>query len=67
MPLVLDEEVALITIDPVLLWRLEQLEDAGYDTDDAFLLSECADVDLHEAVALLRAGCPSETALRILL
>lgn len=53
--------------DPVRSWRLELLVRAGYPPYDARLLSERPDVDLHVAVGLLRAGCPVETALQILL
>jgi hypothetical protein len=52
--------------DRVLEWRFEELERAGYDTASANELAERADVDLHLAVELLRAGCPVETAIRIL-
>jgi hypothetical protein len=51
----------------VSCWWRQQLEAAGYPTAAAEMLSERADVDLHVAVGLLRAGCPVETALRILL
>ena len=34
--------------------------------DDASLLAHHDDVDLHEAVDLVRRGCPPATALRIL-
>ena len=51
----------------VLRWRLAELERAGYPPDAALVLSGRADVDLHEAVALLESGCPLETAMRILL
>jgi len=53
--------------DPILEWRLEQLIDAGYGKEDALRLAVQTEVDLHRAVALLRTGCPPETALRILL
>jgi hypothetical protein len=53
--------------DQILDWRLEQLIEAGYGTDDALRLALQTEVDLHRAVALLRHGCPPETALRILL
>jgi len=56
-----------VSTDPVRTWRVEQLQAAGYPFYDAHALSERADVDLHVAVELLRAGCPVETALRILL
>ena len=51
----------------VLSWRLEELERAGYQPQAAFELAERTDVDLHRATELLHAGCPVDTALRILL
>ncbi len=51
----------------VLAWRLEELERAGYDRASAWEVAERRDLDLHVAVALARAGCPAETALKILL
>jgi hypothetical protein len=51
----------------VARWRLEQLLRAGYDETDALVLADLTDVDLHAAVALVAHGCPSDTALRILL
>jgi hypothetical protein len=48
-------------------WRLEELERAGYDRRAAVELAERTDVDLHLAVEIVRAGCPTRTALRILL
>ena len=48
-------------------WRAAELERAGYDTGAARLLAGRADVDLHHAIDLLRAGCSHELALRILL
>jgi len=56
-----------VSADPVRTWRREQLVAAGYPPDDARVLSERADVDLHVAVQLLQAGCPVATALEILL
>lgn len=53
--------------EPVWRWRLEQLKGAGYPPSQAQLLSRTPEVDLHLAVGLLEAGCPVETALRILL
>ena len=53
--------------EQILDWRLEQLIEAGYGKDDALRLAVQTEVDLHRAVALLRSGCPPETALRILL
>lgn len=51
----------------ILTWRFAELERAGYRTTAASELAERTDVDLHLAVEILRAGCPEETALRILL
>ena len=56
-----------VSVEPVRKWRLDQLAAAGYPQYDAQVLSERADVDLHRAVGLLLAGCPVDTALRILL
>ena len=57
----------LRSADPILDWRLEQLIEAGYSAEDALMLAPRNDVDLHQAVALLRKGCPVEVALRILI
>jgi hypothetical protein len=48
-------------------WRLEQLQRAGYDETAALVLADLVHIDLHLAIDLVRNGCPSETALRILL
>jgi hypothetical protein len=48
-------------------WRAAELERAGYGADDAVELASRNYVDLHLAVELLERGCPTETALRILL
>ena len=48
-------------------WRLEQLLRAGYDETAALILADQHEVDLHLATDLVRHGCPSDTALRILL
>ncbi len=47
-------------------WRLEQLLQAGYDLPDARRLARRQDVDLHQAVDLVRTGCPPELAVLIL-
>jgi hypothetical protein len=47
-------------------WRFEQLQRAGYPARDALVLSACSGVDLHQAIRLLRNGCPHPTAMRIL-
>jgi hypothetical protein len=51
----------------VRLWRLEELQRAGYERMMARSLAERSYVDLHLATALLRRGCPVDTALRILI
>lgn len=51
----------------VARWRLEQLTRAGYEETAALVLADMVDIDLHLAVDLVRHGCPSDTALRILL
>jgi len=48
-------------------WRAGELERAGYEAAAARLLAGRADVDLHYAIDLLRAGCEPELALQILL
>jgi hypothetical protein len=48
-------------------WRAEELERAGYGAEEAVELASRSYVDLHLAVGLLQRGCPTETALRILL
>ena len=50
----------------VLSWRYGVLREAGYARDDAFILAR-APVDVHVAADLLARGCPSRTALEILL
>ena len=51
----------------VIGWRLHELSEAGYEPNDALTLATRAEVDLHQAIDLLRRGCPPQTALRILL
>jgi hypothetical protein len=48
-------------------WRAEELERAGFEASAASLLATRADVDLHDAIDLLRNGCEPELALQILL
>ena len=51
----------------ILRWRLRTLAAAGYDLDDAVVVASNVQIDLHRAVELVRRGCPSGTAVRILL
>lgn len=52
--------------EKVKRWRLEQLLDAGYELAAAEELAGRNDVDLHQAVELVKRGCPPDTAARIL-
>jgi hypothetical protein len=54
-------------LERVERWRRQVLIESGYDRKSARTLAICADVDLHVAVQLLRAGCPARVAVRILL
>jgi hypothetical protein len=51
----------------VIRWRLEQLSSVGYSWACAMIIAANRDVDLHQAVRLVRQGCPVDTAVRILL
>jgi len=51
----------------VFSWRHASLLAAGFDHRFALKLALRPHVDLHLAVRLRRAGCPPETAARILL
>ncbi len=51
----------------VLQWRFDSLFRAGYEPTDAMTMATHLEIDLHAAVDLVRGGCPSATALRILL
>jgi hypothetical protein len=56
-----------LTDEEVVAWRLEQLLRAGADQFCALILAKRSHVDLHAAVDLMERGCPSKTALEILL
>jgi hypothetical protein len=60
-------EHATSEVDVVLRWRFDELVRAGYSREDAELLARNRDVDLHLATDLVRGGCPSGTAMRIVL
>jgi hypothetical protein len=51
----------------VVYWREEELLRAGYPAAAARRLARRHDVDLHQAVDLVRAGCDPGLATRILL
>ena len=58
---------ARATDDEVVSWRREQLRRAGCRRFEAEVLARELKVDLHEAGELLEHGCPSRSALNILL
>jgi hypothetical protein len=61
-------EVMFVTeSDRVEHWRHQELERAGYDPESAIVLAASHDIDLHEAVNLLKRGCSVDLALQILL
>ena len=47
-------------------WRTEELERAGYPAAQARELADLTYVDLHLATDLLRQGCSTDLALKIL-
>jgi hypothetical protein len=63
---IVETEIHETEDERVARWRLDQLLRAGYDDTAALVLAELSHVDLHVAVDLVRRGCPSGTALRIL-
>lgn len=69
-----DSSASLLTLvrkvigsDQVRRWRFEQLLRAGYPEGEAFVLSGRGDVDLHQAIRLLRERCAVPTAMQILI
>jgi hypothetical protein len=64
---VIETDIPETEDERVARWRLEQLLRAGYDDTAALILADLIDVDLHIATDLVSHGCPSDTALRILL
>jgi hypothetical protein len=54
-------------VEAILRWRFDELVRAGYDVGSALMLASHVEVDLHQATGLVRRGCPTDTALRILL
>ncbi len=61
------ETIGETEVEAILRWRFEVLVRAGYGIDSALVLASHVEIDLHEASELARRGCPSETALKILL
>jgi hypothetical protein len=61
------ETLYVSEMDRIERWRHEELERAGYDSESALVLAASHDVDLHDAVELLKRGCTVDLALQILL
>ncbi len=51
----------------VLRWRFDVLLRVGFDIEQAAVVAANVEIDLHAAEDLLRRGCPSDLALRILM
>ncbi len=62
-----DVEQRVAAEEEILDWRFEQLLHVGYERRQARVLSRRREVDLHQAVDLVRRGCPHDLALLILL
>ena len=60
------EEIVETEVERVERWRTAELMRVGFAGDDAVALAARTDVDLHEAIELVRRGCPIELAVRIL-
>jgi hypothetical protein len=61
------EQLGELEAETVLRWRFEELVRVGYDAGEAMILASHVEVDLHRATDLIARGCPTETAMRILL
>jgi hypothetical protein len=61
------EQLDEVEAEEILRWRFQRLTSAGYQPRHAMMLASRIEIDLHEATDLVDHGCPSETALRILL
>ncbi len=61
------EQLGELEAETVLRWRFEALVRSGYDAGEAMILASHVEVDLHTATDLLTRGCPTATAMQILL
>jgi len=61
------EQLGDAEVETVLRWRFEALTRVGYDAGEAMILASHVEIDLHRAVDLVHRGCPTATALEILL
>ena len=61
------ETIGETEVEAILRWRFDVLVRSGYDVGSALVLASHVEIDLHDASSLVQQGCPSETALKILL
>jgi hypothetical protein len=61
------ERLGALEAETILRWRFEELLRVGYEPGEAMILASHVDVDLHAATDLVERGCPTGTALRILI
>jgi hypothetical protein len=66
MPATHDIDTVETETERVERWRTAELMRVGFPGDDAVALAARTDVDLHEAIELIKRGCPPELAVRIL-
>jgi hypothetical protein len=66
MPAAHEIEVVETELERVERWRASELMRVGFPGDDAVALAARTDVDLHEAIELVKRGCPLDLAIRIL-
>lgn len=52
--------------EAIVNWRMTELIRAGYPDGAAFEIAMRLHIDHHDALGLIRRGCPPETAVRIL-
>lgn len=62
-----DVKLAESELERIERWRSQALERGGYAPDAAHAIAARLDIDLHEAIDLVKAGCPPEIAVRILI
>jgi hypothetical protein len=53
-------------VDPVVVWRREQLVQSGLPSCQAASLAKDTRYDLHALIELVERGCPPRLAIRIL-
>jgi hypothetical protein len=61
------EQLGELEAETVLRWRFDALVRSGYDAGEAMILASHVEVDLHRATDIVARGCPTATAMRILL